>query len=433
MKDLATMISIKRNDSSKLPRLQTFAQGFILVLLGLFVRVDGAFAQRAEQDKDLSPALRRQVDAGLKTAWENQAWGSVFEQAAGILQRGGPSAVNSYLKTVQMPASEELLATAWLRLGQNDMPVPLRLPAQGEACVAILEGVRTKLRQATEDSETSLAGFRNRLRETDLDALEDVQWELLAAARLGEQHAAACDAALHLLGQANKVNKRVLADEQRVAIREDLQETGKLLDEIHGRISAVGDELRVARLDLIVREMERTNPASRDGLKMRFRAAFALEQDGPDLKRISETVANSGHDGTDVHVQAQMVRQLLTRAESGLAPEFRALAKNAHEGLAWWKRGRYGEGAEFQGLLKHEGALGNSAQMVMLEMPRERIRPVDPLASGTFPRPSGEVVVPRYARRHFFLWQITARGMVKTVKPVFGTKYVESSEPVGFC
>ena len=143
----------------------------------------------------------------------------------------------------------------------------------------------------------------------------------------------------------------------------------------------------------------------------RFLAAFTADLDARLVADLFEQAKKQGQtlvsDRLKDPQNVDRVADDAARARK-LAGTLTAKSQLFYEGLHWWIRGRYGLGPEVGGLAKSRAALRSSAAQFALSMPEQTPKPVDPAwlteAEG----------VPRFERRHHYLWAWEDRRLYLT-------------------
>ena len=138
----------------------------------------------------------------------------------------------------------------------------------------------------------------------------------------------------------------------------------------------------------------------------RFKAAYVIGVDSDSLlKAISDPRAFEREALQDPNLAEQIAESL----EQGKAAAGDLVKKSRllFAGLHWWRRGRYGVGTDFFGLLKSKNAIRDPRLQNALMMPRSAPVPTDPNVEG---RRS----VPAYQRRHLFIWGYEDRRFTTT-------------------
>lgn len=152
-------------------------------------------------------------------------------------------------------------------------------------------------------------------------------------------------------------------------------------------------ELRLRRVAFALQTLQ----TSAD-LKERFWAASAIGMDEDQIKQVLAQPNRPAFQreslqmpGLEVTVHSQ-----LTRAHA-LADDLIAKSRQLFAGLHWWRRGRYGRGPEFFGMVKFPAAQANPVANIALIMPLEAPTPTDPMQTGG-------LGIPDLDRRHHYWW-----------------------------
>ena len=178
-------------------------------------------------------------------------------------------------------------------------------------------------------------------------------------------------------------------------------------------------ELRIAavtRATEIVRE-------SKD-FKERLRAAYVADFDGQQVIDFLRTHVQRGTKfkrpslSDSNTLSAVLAAMQFARETSGdLVIKSRLL----HQGMHWWMRGRYGEGPMGAGLLKSPMALASPMAQFPLYMPMSNPKPVDPTMGYS---------VPKFDRRHHYIWMYEYRNIISTEYDK--TKTLDKSKTTSF-
>ena len=161
---------------------------------------------------------------------------------------------------------------------------------------------------------------------------------------------------------------------------------------VHRELNERGVELRVDRVKFANKVLEQ----SKD-VKERFFAAFAVGIDGELLVQgFKEFAGTFTRPSLNAPGYAEAVASDVERGKKA-AGDLVKKSQLLFAGMHWWRRGRYGQGPELNGLLKNKAAQTNLAAQIPLIMPRESPVPIDPAKN-----PQNQV--PDFDRRHHYTW-----------------------------
>jgi hypothetical protein len=163
-------------------------------------------------------------------------------------------------------------------------------------------------------------------------------------------------------------------------------------------------ELRIAELE----RSERLLQQPRD-FEQALNAAFALEIHGAELAEFFREFPAEKMISSELKDPAlvEKCENLLAsgRNAGGSTIEKAVLLRT---GAHWWLRGRYGNAALSDGLLKPKQAMRNMALMVGLFMPKDR-----PKAIGDY-IPESDSTTIGYDRRHFYTWAVERKEITSS-------------------
>lgn len=235
-----------------------------------------------------------------------------------------------------------------------------------------------------------------------LQEYEDAFWEIHVASNKLRNAARMSKYGLAFINRAMQGNLNSLSDEEVEKLDVDFESQGSQLAEIARELAEVKAELRiraVTRATNIVRQ-------SKD-FKERLQAAYVIDFDGQqviDFLRKHETTSFS----RPMLRQEKLLESVLesVRYASESSSDLAVKSRLLYLGMHWWMRGRYGEGPEGMGLLKSKAALASPMAQFPLFMPIRPPSPTDPTLGTS---------VPRYDRRHQYIWMFEYRTIQTSV------------------
>lgn len=229
----------------------------------------------------------------------------------------------------------------------------------------------------------------------------DVFWEIHVTTNRLKNAAKMARYGDALVNRALQGKLKKLTDEETEQLNVDFKTLHNELKLISEELSEIKAELRinaVTRATNIVRE-------SKD-FKERLRAAYVIDFDGNQVVHFLR-----GQDKTseftrpllkDPKTLSSMLASLAYARES--AGDLALKSRLLYLGMSWWMRGRYGEGPDGMGLLKHAASLSSPMAQFPLYMPMKPPTPIDPTVTG--------YSIPKFDRRHHYIWMYEYRSLV---------------------
>lgn len=361
------------------------------------------------------PAAARLTPRELQTI-NSASWAYFHGDSQAVLEKLSPvvakaneekiGLVDKALAEHGAPDSERLLLGARMALMQQSIDTR-KLPKPGEReAVRLLKELREQVESVLTQVERSLAMDRAGPHPDDLEGFETLLWSL----HVSENRLAAAGRLVDSMkeiarsiprGQINK-----LSDDDREIVTADHGALGERVTQTSGARQEREMELRIGRLRVargILEDPQLT--------KERFLAAFTADLDARLVTDFFEQAKKQGRSlVSDLLKDPRTVDRVAEDAARArkLAGTLTAKSQLFFEGLHWWMRGRYGLGPEVGGLAKSRAALRSAAAQFALSMPETTPKPLDPAwlteAEG----------VPRFERRHHYLWAWEDRRLYLT-------------------
>lgn len=376
----------------------------VLILLAGWQVVEGA------QDDEQKPATKSRAKAAApaKLTPNQQEWlkervlpalsvGNslgVVTLIRDMLPKLSPSTrqvMNDWLAEQKAPSLERMLADARLALlRQGDKKAP---PPSTHELPLLIEQYDRQINELLEEAKSKPIFDEQLPAPNTMVAFRDLLWSahvlnntLRNAAFLATQSEAIVKSAP---GSRSKRSTDVEQPDAAEKFQDARQRAGAMYRDLVERAF----ELRVRRIEFALQLLE-TSP----DLKERFLAAAAIGTDGEQVKQFlaqpnrpefqRERLQQAGLE-TDVTSQ-------LNRAHN-LAGDLIIKARQLFAGLHWWRRGRYGRGPEFFGMVKSSAAQTNPVANIALVMPLVAPQPTDPMQTGG-------IGTPDLDRRHHYWW-----------------------------
>jgi hypothetical protein len=304
------------------------------------------------------------------------------------------------------PGSERLLFGARMALLQQSIDTK-KLPKPGEReTVRLLRMLGEQVEGVLTQVEKNPAQDRSAADIEDLEEFDSRLWSLHVA----ENRLAAADRLVESMKEFSRSFPRgqiakLSADDRRI-VTADHKALGDRVAEASRARQEREIEVRINRLHLARRILE--NP---ELTNERFMAAFTADLDARLIRDYFEQTKKQGRAPASERLKdsqtANQISDDSARARK-LAGSLTAKAQLFFEGLHWWMRGRYGLGPEVGGLAKSRAALRSAAGQFALAMPETTPSPRDP---AWVTESEG---VPRFERRHHYLWAWEDRRLYMT-------------------
>lgn len=171
-------------------------------------------------------------------------------------------------------------------------------------------------------------------------------------------------------------------------------------------------QLRRKRIQLAIETLYPTSSEdtkSRDSelssTKARLWAGHSLAEDGDAILaaiRKSESASDVQSVFIEVLSDPKIRSSMRNQIRSAQRDAGSLLIKSGYlfDGLRWWFRGRYGRGAENNGLLKAPNATTNMVAQIALDLPKSIPVPTNPATASN----PGDSLEPDFDRRHHYIW-----------------------------
>ena len=338
-----------------------------------------------EVESELPPGVKKKLEVQVVPAYHAGNSLTVVRVLGPLVDRLDDQqrrAADALLQSYQLPAVEDLLLET--RLALLPFEPDRRIPQPG----------REELRLLIRELGERIADVVDSNRPSDkqdipgtLDRFARRFWEYKAAASQLDQAARLARYGHHLLTTVSRRGSDASRQREAAAFRQ----RASLLESKHQELDAAWIRLRLARLDLTHTILHRKTEYGD-----RLAAAFLMEADTDACRQLLEQPSIRRHDDL---ISAAVVAGLEERVHQLRASEPRLVitARDLFRGLEWWMRGRYGLGPEGQGLLKSELALWSPEAQLGIYLPSEPPHP-------TVPGDTDAEPVPRFQRRHHFVW-----------------------------
>lgn len=241
-------------------------------------RPSSAETRRANAAKAMTPAVRELIEQQLLFALDTANWPLVAEVTGEIAKKTNDlqvEAIDEFLTSQSRPSLAEIIATAHLRMVEQNVGTPKELP-KGKELVLTLAGIRSFLDDALDERRRheafqdlpagqprQFADFERRLWDSHvLDSRLEAAWRV---AQYGWK----------LTQVRRPATLRNLSAEQQAVLDTDYAELAR-------QLVAMRRELNERALALRVRRIARAGQmlAESPALKDRFQASFALDWDG---------------------------------------------------------------------------------------------------------------------------------------------------------
>lgn len=368
----------------------------------LAVLLTAAAARAADP---IPPAERRLLDVAVAdyVKGDTQPAMTYFSHLAAHANDAKLAALDQYLQEKKLPPLAKLLAQ--LRLGAIHHQAAARLgrPTPRQILLELPELAGSL------DAELNGAGNHRLLKEALPDNATLAEYERLLETTFGmmQSLAAAKQAAVHLADLVKLIpaaERAGLKSPQAELVERDYRADADTADELSRRIAAIDALLRVRRLNKAADALRgKSSPAER------LVAAYSWQEDAQRLteffRKFKGDLKTPGAQDLSELKAPGLASRVNSTAElcRRLAGPLTDKARELFAALDWWKRGRYGEGAEMLGLARPTDSSVNTTSAHALYMPDEPPAPTDPAAPPVANGVSA-AAVPHYARRHVHWW-----------------------------
>jgi len=353
----------------------------------------------APSNAALSSRLEKVVNQQIVPAYQNdriQVSVKILENLLAKLDTEDLSEINTILKEQGVPEIGEMMLEARIRqvVAQRMKPEKIS-PREAAMAMPVLQARIEKLLVEVEKSgflESELPDYAT------IKDYEDAFWEIHVATNKLQNAATMTKYGQSIIEAALEKKLKDLSDDEIANLEIDFASLRNQLHEVHSELQESKAELRINAVNKATRIVRDAKD-----FKERLRAAYVINFDGQqvvDFLRTAKTDKLTRPALRDPN-QLNSITTAVAYAREN-AGDVALKSRLLYLGMHWWTRGRYGEGPEGMGLLKSEAALSSPLARFPLYMPLYMPTPTDPFAG-----PS----VPRFDRRHHYIWMYEYRSI----------------------